>query len=173
MLDGISNAALAAIQIWLSWQSGISVWANILLLLKGMILNIIVLAEVTLGFWVLFVAGMNIQRVYEKKVSDGRKWYKAFNPAVWFFAGPAIVALVIVDVLFRYTYGVVIYFPYFRGFFHDYTLSNMLNAILATPIYKGTWRYKLSKWIAVNLINEFSYDGRHIRLPLESGWGKT
>lgn len=167
MFDGIANAGLTAVQVWLSWQSGLSVWANILILLKGLGINIGIFMIVTPVFWLLFVAGMNIERVYKNKRKDGRKWYKAFSLAQWLFAGPAVAILVIVDILFRYTYGVVIYFPYFRGFFHDYTLSNMLNAILATPIYKGKWRYKLSKWIAVNLINEFSYDGKHIRLPLE------
>lgn len=137
--------------------------------LLGILAGLVHLAIVTYVFWLLFVLCMNIQRVYEGKKAKG----ESFTVVQWMLAGPAIVVMLIVDVAFRYTYGMFLFFPYFRGFFKDITLSKMLEGILATPIMKGTPHYKMAKWLANNLINPFSYDGKHIRMPLEAGWTKA
>lgn len=168
-MEWIGNIIFTVVQSWLSWQSQLSVWDNIKLIAYGFMFWTILFLIITFIFWVLFLACMNVQRVYEnrkaeKKVGQRKymfRWYQ------WIVVAPLVAIMMIVDILFRYTYGVIIFFPYFRGFFSDVTFSKELEAILATEIYKGTFNYKLALFIAQELINPFSYDGEHIRTPLE------
>ncbi len=168
-MDWIANIFVTVIQAWISWQSGLSVVANLWLIAKASLFwtGIFLLASFLL--WGFFIGGMNIQRVYEKR----KKEYSAgtrkniFTPIQWIFAAPFIAFAVIIDVLYRYTFGIICFFPYFRGFFSDVTFSKELEAIMGTRIYIGTRNYKVARWIAANLINPFSYDGEHIRMPFE------
>ncbi len=168
-MDWIANIFVTAIQAWISWQSGLSVAANLWLIVKASLYWSLIFCASAFLLWAFFIGGMNIQRVYEfrKKEKDAGRRKNIFTPIQWTFAAPFIAGTIIVDVLFRYTFGIICFFPYFRGFFSDVTFSKQLEGILGTRIYIGNRNYKVARWISANLINPFSYDGEHIRMPFE------
>jgi len=113
---------------------------------------------VTWLFWGLYVMGMGLQREMDTLKAQG----KDFTFTQKTLAGPWVSLLVIVDVVFRFTYGILIFFPDLP---RELTFSQQLERLLSYG--KGSWRYKLAFWLASELINPFSAGAPHIRTPLE------
>jgi hypothetical protein len=103
----------------------------------------------TVGLFLWFIVAMYfLRRRHELRTRRGLGY--------WLLVA-SIVPGIMFDVVYNWTFGVVVFLDVTR----DFTLSSRLKRYRDSLEYKGTWRMRWADWICEHLLNPYDPKGRH------------
>jgi len=109
------------------------------------ILGIILFAfYITVVLWALYLAVMNLKRNRDKATKT-----------TWIMAFPVLIVGVIIDILFNWVIGSVIFLEFPR--------ETVFTARLSRHSGCGTWRAKIAEWFCKHFLDAFDPSGNHCK----------
>ena len=96
-------------------------------------------------FFIMYVASMNMIRAHDDKKLNG---------LLWVLCVPFVAVSLVIDLIANLTLFTLLYWELPREL--------LVTSRLKRHVRDDNWRGKLTRWIAVKILNPFDYTGDHL-----------